>query len=136
MAETASMDQGIHLSLVALCAIPVLYFVPAVIAAGKEHPQPGGVFFVNLFLGWTVIGWFVALFWAIEKGKPVAIAPAPIITPAFTPELAAKEIEDLVVMRDKALISEDDYLNQRQAILARWASATARPVRPHKYAYG
>ncbi len=136
MAESANMDQGIHLSLVALCAIPLLYFVPAIIAASKEHPQPGGVFFVTLFLGWTVIGWFVALFWAIEKGKPAVSAPVAPNPPAFTPELAAKEIEDLVVMRDKALISEDDFINQRQAILARWASATTKPVRRHKYAYG
>jgi hypothetical protein len=41
------------------------YFLPTFVACmrGKAHGT-GGVFFVNLLLGWSVIGWFVAFIWA------------------------------------------------------------------------
>jgi hypothetical protein len=40
----------------------LLYFLPSIIAHRKHAFT--GVFLFNLFLGWTVIGWFVALLWA------------------------------------------------------------------------
>jgi RsiW-degrading membrane proteinase PrsW (M82 family) len=68
-------NQAVHILLVALFFIPVIYFLPAIIAASKDHPQPGAVFFLNLLLGWTLVGWCVSLFWAIEKGRPRTKAP-------------------------------------------------------------
>jgi Superinfection immunity protein len=38
-------------------------------ALGREHETVGGIFVVNLFLGWTFIGWVVALSWAMSKPK-------------------------------------------------------------------
>jgi len=40
----------------------LLYFLPALIAHNKRHA--GAIFLVNLFAGWTIVGWFVALIWA------------------------------------------------------------------------
>lgn len=37
------------------------YFTPTVIASGVGSPMTGIVFLINLFLGWTIIGWLVAL---------------------------------------------------------------------------
>ncbi|MCX5101012.1 MULTISPECIES: superinfection immunity protein [unclassified Streptomyces] len=37
-----------------------LYFLPFFIAAGRGV-NTGSVFVINLFLGWTFIGWVVAL---------------------------------------------------------------------------
>ncbi len=37
------------------------YLIPTMIAKVREHHQIGAIFVVNLFLGWTVIGWIVAL---------------------------------------------------------------------------
>jgi hypothetical protein len=125
MAGSTDIDQSVHILFAALFITPVLYFMPAIIAASKDHPQPGNVFFVNLFLGWTVIGWFVSLFWAIEKGRPREKVPLLAPAPVFTPELAAKELEDLIALRNNASISEDDYLTKRQQILARWTNATS-----------
>lgn len=38
-----------------------LYFLPTIIAAGRKVPNAGSVFVLNLFLGWSLIGWVVAL---------------------------------------------------------------------------
>jgi len=41
-----------------------VYFVPYFVASSKEHPQTQAIFVCNLLLGWTFLGWAVALIWA------------------------------------------------------------------------
>jgi hypothetical protein len=38
-----------------------LYFVPIVVAISRKVTNQGSVAVINVFLGWTVIGWIVAL---------------------------------------------------------------------------
>lgn len=45
----------------------LIYFLPSI--AGRKHPHAAGIFVLNLFLGWTVIGWIVALIWAATRMK-------------------------------------------------------------------
>ena len=40
------------------------YFLPFIIALIRDVRNKTSVFFLNLFLGWTVIGFFVLLFYA------------------------------------------------------------------------
>ncbi len=40
----------------------LLYFLPAIV--GRDKHDRAGIFLLNLFLGWTVIGWVFALIWA------------------------------------------------------------------------
>ena len=39
------------------------YFIPTILAIHKKSIL--GVFLLNLLLGWTFIGWCVALLWAV-----------------------------------------------------------------------
>lgn len=39
--------------LLALFAILLVYFMPTIIAVRRENDNAGGVFVLNLFLGWT-----------------------------------------------------------------------------------
>jgi hypothetical protein len=41
------------------------YFLPAIIAAVRHTHNATGILLLNIFLGWTGIGWFVALLMAI-----------------------------------------------------------------------
>jgi hypothetical protein len=41
------------------------YFIPSILAWGKPHFDQ--VCLLNIFLGWTFIGWVVALVWAAKK---------------------------------------------------------------------
>ncbi len=43
--------------LIVLC----LYFLPAVVAVTRKVRHQGSVVVINVFLGWTFIGWVVAL---------------------------------------------------------------------------
>ena len=54
--------------LVALAAVAVVvYFLPCLVAGWRNHPQAGPTLVVNLFLGWTGIGWVVALAWSLSS---------------------------------------------------------------------
>ena len=37
------------------------YFVPTIVAVSRKVRNQGSVVVINLFLGWTFIGWVVAL---------------------------------------------------------------------------
>ena len=41
------------------------YFLPAILAAARHTHNSTAILLLNLFLGWTVVGWFVALLMAI-----------------------------------------------------------------------
>jgi hypothetical protein len=41
-----------------------LYFLPSIIAISRDHRNAGPIFLLNLLLGWTFIGWVVALVWS------------------------------------------------------------------------
>lgn len=44
--------------------ILLMYFLPSVIASSREHKNKPAIVVLNLFLGWTGLGWIVALIWA------------------------------------------------------------------------
>ncbi len=51
-----------------LLFVVVLYFLPAII--GRDKSDATGIFLLNLFLGWTLIGWVAAFIWAIASDRP------------------------------------------------------------------
>src|ERR1035438_7011294 len=42
-----------------------IYFAPSLIAAARHTHNATGIFMLNLFLGWTGIGWVIALLVAL-----------------------------------------------------------------------
>ena len=49
-------------------SVLVVYFFPTIVAALRSH-NPGGVFIINLLLGWTLMGWVVALVMACGAAR-------------------------------------------------------------------
>lgn len=45
--------------------LAAIYFAPALVAAKRGHRHYWPIFVGNLSLGWTVIGWSLALAWAL-----------------------------------------------------------------------
>lgn len=54
----------ILLFLVAILGINI-YFIPAYVGWWRKKKARWVIFLVNLFLGWTVIGWIGSLVWAV-----------------------------------------------------------------------
>ena len=64
----ADADAGRILFVVLMVVLGLvglaLYFLPVVVAAMRSHHNTGAIFILTLLLGWSVIGWAVALVWA------------------------------------------------------------------------
>jgi hypothetical protein len=41
--------------------VGAIYFIPLLVAVMRKVPNAGSVFVINLFLGWTLVGWVVSL---------------------------------------------------------------------------
>ena len=61
------------LALVALCFLVVggvvVYFLPVIVALMNGHRNATSVGVLNLFLGWTFLGWVLALVWACMRSE-------------------------------------------------------------------
>lgn len=44
-----------------------VYFLPSLIAFARRHRNGSAVFMLNLCSGWTIIGWIIALTWAVVR---------------------------------------------------------------------
>ena len=42
----------------------VIYFLPTLIALSRKRDNCAAIFALNLFAGWTFIGWIIAIVWA------------------------------------------------------------------------
>jgi hypothetical protein len=49
--------------------ILAIYFLPSIIGYKKRNAN--AICALNLFLGWTIIGWVVAFVWAVSYEKPI-----------------------------------------------------------------
>jgi ABC-type sugar transport system permease subunit len=47
--------------------LSLFYFLPFAIAFNRKRANTGAIFALNLFLGWSLIGWVVALVWALKE---------------------------------------------------------------------
>lgn len=57
--------------------LSVGYLLPTAIGVGRKRSNTGAIFVLNLFLGWTLIGWVIALVWAVAKDDAkITAAPA------------------------------------------------------------
>ncbi len=63
--------------LIYIVLIFIAYFLPSCVADCRRHHQRHAICVLNLFLGWTVLGWIAALIWASTAVvKPTISAPA------------------------------------------------------------
>jgi hypothetical protein len=75
-ASTSDAGSGLGLSafvIFCIVVIFVLYWLPAINGFHRKHRNAVPILLVNLFFGWTFIGWVVALIWSASDNVP---APA------------------------------------------------------------
>ncbi len=56
--------------LIAGIILLVIGLLPSLIALSREHQYRWPILIINIFFGWTLIGYVIALVWAVmPKGK-------------------------------------------------------------------
>lgn len=68
-----------------------LYFAPTIVAMQRKQPNTTAIVMLNIFGGWTLIGWVVALVWA-HAARPAA-APAAQVSASTSPQADTKKCE-------------------------------------------
>lgn len=79
VATPAASDSGAGFGVFLLILFGVCaYFFPAIVAFTRGVKAANGILVVDLFLGWTFIGWVVALAWAVSaEPEPRTLATPP-----------------------------------------------------------
>ena len=68
------LDFRSTVRVVAILTLLAIYFLPAFIGRRKQNAR--AIFWFNLLLGWTFLGWVGALIWALLRERP---APHPAV---------------------------------------------------------
>jgi hypothetical protein len=64
-------------SNIGLLILGALYLLPGIIASARKHKNRDPIFIVNLFFGWTFIGWVGCLAWSLSHQERPALAKQP-----------------------------------------------------------
>jgi Superinfection immunity protein len=77
--DMISMELIALLAMIALILIALgLYWLPSIIGYCRRSPDVFTVVVTNALLGWTIVGWLVALFMATRSARPALTKP-PVI---------------------------------------------------------
>lgn len=74
---------GIPLAMEWFCIIATLValgVLPSIIAFRRGHTNRRAILALNILLGWTVIGWIVALVWSVTAFEKMSESTAPAIS--------------------------------------------------------
>lgn len=94
-----------------------VYFIPSYVADKNNHKNMTAIFLLNIFLGWSILGWVIALIWASSKSQPDRIIvhnPTPV--PA-APKSDADEIRKLADLKEQGHLTEEEFQAKKSAIL-------------------
>jgi len=57
------------MQVIILILLSILYLLPSLLAIGKKYST--GIVILNIALGWTFIGYIVAIIWAVSSPKRI-----------------------------------------------------------------
>ena len=84
---------GIFVSMLFFVCAPAFYMLPTIEARLRDHENIKSVALLNLFLGWTFLGWVVSYVWAFKRPVTVAISPTPMARQDKQPTAYPAEIK-------------------------------------------
>jgi len=61
------VEQSNIIALFIFAVAVAIYLTPSFVASARNHQNMTPILILNLFLGWTFLGWVAALVWAFTK---------------------------------------------------------------------
>ena len=102
-----------QIMLVIICF--VFYLAPTFNATSRKHPARASIFLLNLFLGWTLVGWVAALVWsASPKRQTVTVESEPDSEPDGD---KYQKLERLGSLKERGLLTDDEYQAEKAKLL-------------------
>lgn len=107
-------------AFVTLALVVALYFTPTIVAAIRHHQNRVSIMLLNLFLGWTGIGWLAALIWSAsaltKPDREGDLLRAPAASAAADPY---HELEKLAALKERGHITAEEFEAEKSKILNR-----------------
>ncbi|AIN73814.1 Short C-terminal domain-containing protein [Flavobacterium psychrophilum DSM 3660] len=85
-----------------------LYFLPSII--GYKHRNANSICLLNLFLGWTLIGWVVAMIWAVSEDKKETII-------VETKKSVSEQLLQLKELHEDGTLTKEEFEAEKKHLL-------------------
>lgn len=112
------MDYGKTIIILLVCV--VIYFIPTFIANGRKTHNENGIAIVNVLLGWTVVGWIIALIMACGSRSKDTVEIIEEIEPeeiVEKPDRVAM-LERIAKLKADGVLSDEEFNDEKKRILA------------------
>ena len=100
-------------SLSLFAVVVAFYLIPTIIVVKRHHLQKIPIILINILLGWSLIGWVVALVWACMQSKPRVVH---INNESTSTDLVGK-LQLLEKLRSNGLITDEEYKSKKSELL-------------------
>lgn len=107
--------EGVFYAIIFGIAL-ALYFLPTLVGWNKKNVV--AIFVLNLFLGWSIIGWVVAMVWACTKESEKTTVNVHTSRDVVHSSVA-DELAKLQALRGSGAISEEEFATLKSKILSR-----------------
>jgi hypothetical protein len=121
MSSTLDFMGGIgasELMLIMILILPIgaiLHFLPSII--GRKRPDILVILLVNLLAGWSIVGWFAALYLALRK-NPIITFSLSSDSHASSSFSVADELGKLRDLRNQGVLTQEEFEHQKNNLLS------------------
>lgn len=99
-----------------------IYFLPSMIAIQRSHKNLIGVILVNFLLGWTMIGWVVAIVWAFLRNESEDKASANQTgtgrVDESKPASNIDQLEKLAALKERGLLTDEEFEREKAKLIS------------------
>lgn len=103
----------IVVSIVVVCGAIIFYFIPTIIANHRKHKNAEAIVLLNVFLGWTLLGWVICLIWAVYSQEPIKIEKETNDSDSNKYD----NLEKLAKLKSDGTITEEEYKLEKEKLL-------------------
>ena len=118
----------IEILLILMITVP-FYFLPAIIALNRKKTGTATIIILNLFLGWTVVGWVVTFIWAcstnhhnpftVKNNHKDTAKEEKIEFPRQSLHQKLENLRQLKELLESGTLSQEEYEKEKEELLGR-----------------
>lgn len=105
-------NYSVGILIVLLCLL-IIYLIPSIIAIERKSDSKLLIILLNVFLGWSLVCWVIALIWSLTKNEQ----PQEIFVSNKKEEVNLEQLEKLSDLLQKNIITETEFEVQKKKIL-------------------
>lgn len=98
--------------LAVMVASLALYMFPTIEAYARKRVNIAAIGTVNLFFGWSILGWVLALVWALKHEEPTNT-----VVQQIQSQSVADELQKLSALHRDGVITDEQLERQKAALL-------------------